>query len=129
MPRFTFMIALLLFGSKLAAVAQVTESRTDSGAFLFQSCQVRLKAIDDPQFKPTSREAADALMCDSYIQGFTDGMIGSSHEFCVLPVTREQAIRKYISFMTENPSFLKEDKLTGVALVLHPLYRCPQSQH
>ena len=129
MLRYALAIALMLFGSRFTAIAQVEGARSDSGAFLFQSCQLRLKALDDAHFKPTPREAADALMCDSYIQGFTDGMIGSSHEFCALPVTREQAIRKYISFMNENPIFLKEDKLTGLAMVLHPLYRCPQSQH
>ena len=63
-------------------------------------------------------------MCDSYLQGFTDGMISSSHEFCALPVTREQAIRKYVSFLTENQYLLQEDKLMGVALVLQPLYQC-----
>lgn len=129
MLRYAIVITLMFFGSKSTVMAQVTETRTDSGAFLYQACQVRLKVIDAPHFKPTPREAAHALMCDSYIQGFTDGMIGSSHEFCIVPVTREQAIRKYVSFMTETPYFLKEDKLTGVALVLHPLYRCPQNQH
>jgi hypothetical protein len=129
MQRYVLVIALIFFGSQLAALAQVTEARTNSGAFLYHSCQLRLKAIDDPHFKPTPHEIADALMCDSYIQGFTDGMISNSHEFCALPVTREQAIRKYISFMTENSYFLKEDKLAGVAMVLRPLYRCPQSQH
>ncbi len=128
MLRTAFVVALVFIGSKATVGAQVTQARTDSGAFLYQACQVRLRAIDDSHFKPTPREAADALMCDSYLQGFTDGMIGSSHEFCALPVTREQAIRKYILFMTENQYFLKEDKLAGVALVLQTLYRCPQTK-
>lgn len=129
MLRYSLVLALMFFVAKIAAVAQVTKTRTDSGTFLYQSCQVRLKAIDDLRFKPSPREAADALMCDSYIQGFIDGMIGSSHEFCALPITREQALRKYISFMKENPYFLREDKFIGLAMVLHSLYRCPQSQH
>ena len=108
-------------------LAQVTEAHTDSGAFLYQACQVRLKLIDDPHFRASPREATDALMCDSYIQGFTDGMFSSSQEFCTRAVTREQAIRKYVSFMTETPLFLKEDKLIGVSLVLRSLYRCEKA--
>ena len=118
------LVALLFFVLTFAVDGHATQSGADSGAFLYQACQVRLKTIDEPQFKPTSREAGYALMCDSYVQGFTDGMIGSSHEFCAQTVTREQTIRKYVAFMTENPLFLKEDKLMAVALVLQPIYRC-----
>ena len=121
-----FLAATLMFsGLRVTAVAQDAVSRVNSGIFLYQACQVRLKVVNDIHFTPAPREAAHALMCDSYIQGFSDGMIASSHEFCALAVTREEAIRKYVSFMTENPLFMKEDKLMGVALVLQPLYRCP----
>lgn len=130
--KYRFLIAIsvsLITLPFVAAQTQATAPKTDSGRFLYQSCQLRLKVLDDPSFKATPREAAHALMCDSYVQGFTDGMISSSHEYCPVAVTREQAIRKYAAFMTENPLFLNEDKLEGLALVLRQIYRCPQNKH
>lgn len=96
----------------------------DSGMFLYHACQLRLKVIDDPNSVLTPVEATHALMCQSYIQGFVDGMLSSSHEFCIKPVTQEDATREYVSFMTKYPVFLKQDKMMSVALALHPLYKC-----
>jgi hypothetical protein len=125
---FALLSAFVLLGATVTLAAQVPEPRIDSGAFLYKACQIRLKVIDNPNFSLAPREASSALMCDSYIQGFTDGMVSASHDFCPLPVTREQAIRKYVLFVAEN-SFLKVDKLIAVALVLQDLYRCPQSKN
>jgi len=127
MTRLTIAVALAIVGMTFTAKAQMSEPGNDTGEFLYQSCSLRLKAIDEPTFKPSPREATHALMCDAYIQGFTDGMIGSSHDYCVAQITREQVIRKYVSFVTENPYFRKEDKLLGIAMVLHSIYRCSKT--
>jgi hypothetical protein len=63
-------------------------------------------------------------MCQSYLQGFIDGMLSSSHDFCIKPITQEEVIRKYVSYMTENPVLLKEDKMMSVALAVQTLYKC-----
>jgi hypothetical protein len=68
--------------------------------------------------------ASRALMCDSCFEGFMDGAISSSG-YCLQKVSREDAIRKYVAFMTENSFFLKEDKLMSMALVLAPVFKCP----
>jgi hypothetical protein len=104
--------------------AKNDQTSLDSGAFLYNACELRLKVIDDPNSSITPIDATHALMCQSYIQGFIDGMLSSSHEFCIKPITQERATREYVIFMTKYPLFLKEDKLTGLALALHPLYKC-----
>jgi hypothetical protein len=125
--RYSFSLLIvisLLATASVQGQGKQKEMKIDSGAFLYDACQIRLKVIDNASFVPTPLDATHALMCQSYVQGFTDGMLASSHDFCIKPVTQEQAIRKYVAFMTENPIFLKEDKMMSLALVLHPLYSC-----
>ena len=126
MRRLIWTVFIVSCTTTASMLGQSKNDRTslDSGAFLYNACQLRLKVIDNPNSALTPIEATHALMCQSYIQGFVDGMLSSSHEFCIKPVTQENATREYVSFMTKYPLFLKEDKIMSVALALHPLYKC-----
>ena len=117
-------LGLGLLACSFSAVGQEPKLSIDSGAFLYEACQLRVKYMNDPNAKLDQREVTRALMCDSYVNGFIDGGLASGG-YCLQKVTREDAIRKYVAFMTEQPLFLKEDKMMSMALVLRSLFKCP----
>jgi hypothetical protein len=121
-------LGLGLLACSFSAVGQELKPSINSGAFLYEACQLRVKYMNDPNAKLDQREVSRALMCDQYVNGFIDGAIASGG-YCLQKVTREDAIRKYVAFMTEYPLFLKEDKMMSMALVLQPLFKCPAVSH
>ena len=117
-------LGLGLLALSFSALGQERKPSIDNGTFLYAACQLRVKYMNDPNAKLDQLEVTHALMCDSYVNGFIDGALASGG-YCLQKVTREDAIRKYVAFMTERPLFLKEDKMISLALVLQPLFKCP----
>lgn len=102
-------LGLGLLACSFSAVGQEPKLSIDSGAFLYEACQLRVKYMNDPNAKLDQREVTRALMCDSYVNGFIDGGLASGG-YCLQKVTREDAIRKYVAFMTEQPLFLRKTR-------------------
>jgi hypothetical protein len=58
-------LCLVLLTSSYSAHGQERKVNTDSGAFLYEACQLRTKVMNDATVKLEPRQAMRALMCDS----------------------------------------------------------------
>ena len=95
-----------------------------TGKELYQSCQVVVRYLDNPQHAPSDPEFDQAVQCSSYIGGFTDALGVGAKPICIGDATIGTLVRVYVLYMQSHPKLMDSYKSIGVYAALQDGYPC-----